>query len=40
LKCPALRVVGSKNDNAFQSAQAYKSMLAGTRVAIAAATLI
>lgn len=34
MKCPTLWVVGSKNDNAFQSAQAYKSKLAGTNVTL------
>ena len=35
MKCPTLWLVGSKNDNAFQSAEAYKSKLAGTRVTLA-----
>ena len=35
MKCPTLWLVGSMNDNAFQSAQAYKSRLAGTPVTLA-----
>lgn len=34
MKCPTLWVVGSKNENAYQSAQAYKSRLAGTKVTL------
>jgi pimeloyl-ACP methyl ester carboxylesterase len=34
MKCPTLWVVGSKNTNAFESAQAYRSKLAGTRVTL------
>ena len=35
MKCPTLWVVGSKNDNAFQSAEAYKSTLSATPVTLA-----
>ena len=35
MKCPTLWVVGSANDNAFQSAEAYKAKLGGTRVTLA-----
>ena len=34
MKCPTLWVVGSNNTNAFESAQAYRSKLAGTRVTL------
>ena len=35
MKCPTLWLVGSQNENAFQSAQAYKSKLSGTQVTLA-----
>ena len=34
MKCPTLWVVGSRNENAFASAQAYKPKLAGTKVTL------
>ena len=34
MKCPTLWVVGSQNTNAFESAQAYQSKLAGARVTL------
>ena len=34
MKCPTLWVVGTKNDNAFSSAEAYKPRLAGTPVTL------
>jgi dipeptidyl aminopeptidase/acylaminoacyl peptidase len=35
MKCPTLWVVGTNNENAFTSAEAYKSRLAGTKVTLA-----
>jgi acetyl esterase/lipase len=35
MKCPTLWVVGANNENAFASAEAYKSKLAGTKVTLA-----
>jgi hypothetical protein len=35
MKCPTLWVVGTKNENAFASAEAYKNTLAGTTVTLA-----
>jgi hypothetical protein len=35
MKCPTLWLVGSRNENAFHSAGAYTSRLAGTRVSLA-----
>ena len=34
MKCPTLWLVGSRNENAFQSAEAYKPKLAGTKVTL------
>jgi len=35
MKCPTLWVVGTGNENAFASSEAYKSKLAGTKVTLA-----
>ena len=35
MKCPTLWMVGTRNENAFKSAEAYKPKLAGTKVTLA-----